>query len=227
VNIRDLIYSEKFDTPAGAFKPLLQVFTRFLFGVRLQLDDVEAFFLELQSLKLSDHRGLAEQEHMRTAFRRTRAQGHQGFKRGLVELLGIIDQQIDFLPSQSKLHHLFQNCPDLSLGNVQCLGNLAQHASRITRTTGGNHHALHGLLVGTGHQGLAQQGLATAMRTCDHQQQLAVTRQMVQLPQHRLALGREKLEARDPWSKRVMTQLVVAEESLVGMQTSHRVLINL
>ncbi len=62
---------------------------------------------------------------------------------------------------------------------------------------------------------------------CNDQQQLAVTRQVVQLSQHRFALGREKLEARHPWSKRVMTQLVMAEESLVRMQTSHRDLINL
>ncbi|MNT44687.1 hypothetical protein D3C72_1812250 [compost metagenome] len=130
---------------------------------------MEALFLELQSLELGDHRRLAEQEHMRTAFRRTRGQGHQGFERGLVELLGIIDQQIDFLPGESQLHHLLEDCTDLGLGNVQCLGDLVQQASRITGTTGGNHHALHGLLVGAGHQGLTQQGLAAAMWTCNHQ----------------------------------------------------------
>ncbi|MNI11562.1 hypothetical protein D3C73_647110 [compost metagenome] len=142
-------------------------------------------------------------------------------------MLGIIHQQIDFLTGKRQLHHLRQNRVDLGLGNVQRLGDLAQHASRIAGTTGRNHHALHRLFIGAGHQCLTQQGLATAMRASNHQQQLAVTRQMVQLPQHGFALGREKLEARNPRSKRVMIQLVMAEESLVGMQTSHRVLINL
>jgi hypothetical protein len=49
----------------------------------------------------------------------------------------------------------------------------------------------------------------------------------MQLAQYRLALGWKEFEARDPWCKRVMTQLKMAEESLVGMQTSHRNLINL
>ncbi|MNE76733.1 hypothetical protein D3C80_1729880 [compost metagenome] len=130
---------------------------------------MEAFFLETQLIELSDHRRLAEQEHMRPAFRCTGGQGHQGLERRLVKLLGIIDQQIDLLPRKSKLNHLFQDCTDLGLGNVQCLGDLLQQASRITGTTGGNHHALHRLLVGAGHQGLAQQRLAAALWTGDHQ----------------------------------------------------------
>ncbi|VVN49106.1 hypothetical protein PS639_06218 [Pseudomonas fluorescens] len=227
MNIRDLFRGEKFDTPTGALEPLVQIFAGFLFSVGLQLDDVKTLFLKAQRIKLRNQRGLAEQEHMGTTFRRTRAQGHQSLQRGLVELLGIIHQQVDFLPRERQLHHLSQNRTDLGLRNVQRLSHLMQHAGCVAGTTGGNHHTLHRLLVGTGHQGLTQQGLATALRAGDHQQQLAIAREVVQLSQHRLALGREKFEARHPWSERVMAQLVMAEERLVGMQTSHRDLINL
>ncbi len=164
MNIRDLIRGKKFDTPATAPSRRWSRYSRvFLYGIRLQLDDVETLFLQAQLLQLSDQRGLTEQEHMRTAFRRTGGQGHQGFERGLVELLGVIHQQIDFLTGQRQLHHLRQNRADLGLGNVQRLGNLPQDASRIAGATGGNHHALHGLFVGAGHQGLAQQRLAAAL----------------------------------------------------------------
>ncbi|MCY1427437.1 hypothetical protein D9M71_432830 [compost metagenome] len=227
MNIRDLIRGEKFDAAASALEPLLQILAGFVLGIGLQFDDVESLFLEMQSLKLSDQRGLAEQEHMRATFRRTGRQDHQNFKAGLIELFGIIDQQIDFLAGERKLHHLGQDSVGIRLGDIQRLGHLTQHTGRIAGATGGHHHTLYRLLVGAGDQGLTQQGLATALGTGDHQQQLTVAGQVMQLSQHGFALGREKFEARHPWSKRVMTQLVMAEESLVGMQTSHRVLINL
>ena len=47
------------------------------------------------------------------------------------------------------------------------------------------------------------------------------------MTQHGLALGRKKLETRHPWRKRVVVELEVTEKRLVGMQTSHRDLINL
>jgi hypothetical protein len=65
------------------------------------------------------------------------------------------------------------------------------------------------------------------MRAGDQQQQLAVAGEMVQLPKHRFALGREELEAGDPRGKGVMTQLIVTEKGLIGVQTSHGFLINL
>ncbi len=73
MNIRDLIRGEKFDTPARAFEPLVEIFAGLFFGVRLQFDDVETLFFKLQRLKLSDQRRFTEQEHMRTPFRRTGA----------------------------------------------------------------------------------------------------------------------------------------------------------
>jgi len=227
VNIRDLIRGEKFDATAGTFEPLVEIFAGFFLGVRLQFDDVEALFFEVQCLELSDQRRLTEQEHMRTAFRCTGTQSHQGFESGLVELLGVIHQQIDFLASQRQLHHLIEDRPDFGLGHIQRLSDLTQHAGCIAGATGGDDNTLNRLLVGARHQRLAQQRLAAALRAGDHQQQLAVAGQVMQLPQHGLALGRKELEARDPGSERIVAQLVVAEESLVGMQTSHRDLINL
>ncbi len=227
MNLRDLIGGKKFDAPARAFKTLIQIFTRFFFGVGCQLDDMKTLFVEFQLVQISDQRRLTKQEYMGASLWRTGRQRQQRFQGGLVELLGIIHQQIDFLPGQRQLDDLVENRAHFSLGQVQRLGDLAQHTGGITGATGRNHHALHRLLVGAGHQGLAQQGLATALGAGDYQQQLAVARQVMQLPQHRFALGREELEAGDPWSKGVMTQLEMAEESLVGMQTSHRNLINL
>ena len=125
------------------------------------------------------------------------------------------------------MHHLLEDRVDFRPGHVQGLCHLAQNTCRIARTARRHHHALNGLLVGAGHQCLAQQGLAAAFRAGHHQQQLAVTGEVVQLPQHGLALCREKLETRHPRGERVMGQLEVTEERLVGMQTSHRDLINL
>ncbi|MNH03341.1 hypothetical protein D3C79_626020 [compost metagenome] len=164
---------------------------------------------------------------MRTPFRSARRQLQQRLECRLVKLFRIVHQQIDFLPGQCQLHHLGKNVRNFSLGHAQRLGNLGEQAGGIAGATGGNHHALHRLLVGAGHQGLAQQGLATALRAGDHQQQLAVTGQVVQLTEHRLALGREEFETRHPCSEGVVVQLVMAEKGLVGMQTSHRTLINL
>ncbi|MNO35104.1 hypothetical protein D3C76_251510 [compost metagenome] len=205
VNIRDLICAEKFDTPAGTFEPLVEIFAGLFFGVRLQLDDVETLFLKVQSLELSDQRRFTEQEHMRATFRCAGTQRHQRFESGLVELLSVVHQQIDFLAGQCELHHLIQNRANFGLSDVQRLRHLAQHTGSITGATGGNHHALHRLLVGAGDQRLTQQRLAAALRAGDHQQQLAVTRQMMQLTQHRFALSREELEARYAWRERVVT----------------------
>ncbi|MBJ6574841.1 hypothetical protein JGT29_25240, partial [Enterobacter hormaechei] len=51
--------------------------------------------------------------------------------------------------------------------------------------------------------------------------ELAVAGQMVQLAEHRLALRREELETRNARRERVVTELVVAQEGLIGMQAGH------
>ena len=154
-------------------------------------------------------------------------QRKQCLQGGVIQQLGVINQQIDLLPGQRKLRYLSQDRTQVRLSNAQTLSNLPQYRRRIDATAARrNNHTLHGLLVGTGHQSLAQQGLTTAPWTRDSQQQLAVTRQMVQLPQNRLALCREKLEARHARSKRIVTELIVAEESLIGMQVGHQTAIS-
>ncbi|MOA18560.1 hypothetical protein D3C78_1388870 [compost metagenome] len=139
----------------------------------------------------------------------------------LVELFRIVHQQIHFLAGQCQLHHLGQDRLHFGLGHIQALRDLAEYAGGIAGTTGGHHHALHRLLVGTGHQGLAQQGLAAAQRAGDNQHQLAVARQVVQLAEHGLALGREELEAGHAGRERIVAQLVMVEKGLIGMQTGH------
>ncbi|CRM88788.1 hypothetical protein [Pseudomonas sp. 22 E 5] len=204
MNIRDLLSGEKFDTGPCALKALSQVFAGFFLFVRLQLDDVEQLLVTADLLELGDQRRLTKQEHVRATFRRAGCQRQQRFQGGFVELLGVIHQQVDFLAGQAQLHHLLEDRIRLGSGHVQRLGDLAQHACGITGTTGRYHYTLYRLFVGAGHQGLAQQGLAAAQRAGHDQQQLAVAREVVQLAKHRLALGREKFEARHPWSKRVV-----------------------
>ena len=133
----------------------------------------------------------------------------------------IVHQQVHFLPGECQLHHLGQDRLHLRLGHVQVLRDLAQYTGSIAGTTGGHHDALHRLLVGAGHQRLAQQGLAATLRAGDDQHQLAVASQVVQLAEHRLALGREKLEAGHPRCERIVAQLVMVEKGLIGMQTGH------
>ena len=89
-----------------------------------------------------------------------RRQFQQRLECRLVELFRIVHQQVHFLPGECQLHHLGQDRLHLRLGHVQVLRDLAQYTGSIAGTTGG-HHALHRLLVGAGHQRLAQQGLAT------------------------------------------------------------------
>ncbi|VVN33372.1 hypothetical protein PS624_04962 [Pseudomonas fluorescens] len=205
VNIRDLIRGEKIDTPAWSYGLLVVGVAVLCFLGRVQFVDGEQCSLEVRTLELYDQRRLNEQEHVRATFRCAGTQRHQRFEGGFIELLGVVHQQIDFLTGQCELHHLIQNRANFGLSDVQCLRHLAQHASSIAGATGGNHHALYRLLVGAGDQRLTQQRLAAALRASDHQQQLAITRQMMQLTQHRFALGREELEARYAWRERVVT----------------------
>ncbi|MCY1534514.1 hypothetical protein D9M68_698900 [compost metagenome] len=155
-----------------------------------------------------------------------RRQAQQTGQRSVTQRLGIVDKQIDLLPGQRQLPDLRQNRRRLRPLHLQPLRYLPQHAVGISRSLSGNHHTLHRLFIGAGDQRLAQQRLAAALRTAHHQQQLAVAREMVQLPQHGLALGRKKLEPRHPSGKGIMGELVVIEKSLVGMQTGHGALIN-
>ncbi|MND57331.1 hypothetical protein D3C81_881790 [compost metagenome] len=225
--IDNLLTGEHFDTAPGTFQALLEVFPGFIFAVRRKLNDMETLQVSIERFQLGDQRWLAEQKYMRTPFRCTRRQLQQGLECRLVELFRIVHQQINFLPSQRQLHDLGQQLGDFRLSHTQRLSHLAKYAGRITGTAGRNHDTLYRLLIGAGHQCLAQQGLAAALRAGHHQQQLAITRQVVQLPKHRLALGWEEFETRHPCSEGVMVQLVMAEKGLVGVQTSHRTPINL
>ncbi len=233
MNIGDLVGGEQRDSLPCTLQTLSQILPGFLFRIGLQLDDVKAFAFDI-ALQVGTHlietieqRWLSEQEYMRTPFRRSRSKTQQRFERRIAKLFRIVNQQVDFLTGQPELHDLRQDRLHFSLGDAQRLRDLLQHARSIAGTARRNHDTLHRLLVGTRHQRLAQQGLAAALRPGDRQQQLAVARQMMKLTQHRLALGRKEFEARYPRRKGVMTQLIMAEEGLVGMQTSHGVSVNL
>ncbi len=233
MNIGDLVGSEQRDSLPCTLQTLSQILSGFLFRIGLQLDDVKAFAFDI-ALQVGTHlietieqRWLSEQEYMRTPFRRSRSKTQQRFERRIAQLFRVVNQQVDFLAGQPELHDLRQDRLHFSLGNAQRLGNLLQHTCRIASAACRNHNALHRLLVGACYQRLTQQGLAAALRPGHCQQQLAVTRQMMKLTQYRLALGRKEFEARYPRCKGVMTQLIMAEEGLVGMQTSHGFSVNL
>ncbi len=221
MDIGDLLPAEHLDTPAGTHQALFQIFAGFFLAVRRKFDDVEAFFLDIQLIEPCNQRWLTEQEYMRTPFGNACRQFQQRLECRLVQLFRIVHQQIHFLASQGQLHHLGQDALDLRLGHIQVLRNLAEDTGSIAGTAGRNHDALHRLLVGAGRQRLAQQGLAAAQRPGDHQHQVAVASQVVQLCQNRLALGGEELEARYAWCERVVAQLVMVEKGLIGVQTGH------
>ncbi|MCY1495639.1 hypothetical protein D9M68_295440 [compost metagenome] len=221
MDIGQLLLAEHLEPLSGTLQALSQVLGGLLLGIRLQLDGVKALFTLGQQFQTRQQRRLPEQEDVRPRLGITGSQGQQRVERRIVELLGVIDQQVDLLARQRQLHDLRLEPTHIRLRAVQPLRHLAQHPAGISSPTRRDHHTLHRLLVGAGHQRLAQQGLATALRPGDHQQQLAVARQMVELAKHRLALGGEELEARHPRGERIVAELVMAEERLVGMQTGH------
>ena len=173
-----------------------------------------------QRLQTRQESPLGKQENVRTPVGIASSKLQNAFQGSVIQLIGIIDEQINLLPGQRQLCNLRQYRAHVGLSDCQSLSHLTQQRVSRGRTLC-NDDALHGLLVGTGNQRLTQQGLATALRADHNQQQLTVTRKMMQLPKHRLALRREKLETRYSWRKGVVTELVMRQESFVSMQTGH------
>ena len=163
---------------------------------------------------------LGKQKDVRAPLGITCCKRQDAFQRSVIQLISVVDQQINLLPGQRQLPYLRQNRTHIGLGYGQPLSHLAQQRL-ATSDTLRNDNALHRLLVGTGNQCLTQQRLATAFRADHSEQQLAVTREVMQLPQHWLALRREELEARHSWRKGVVAELVMRQESFVSMQTGH------
>ncbi len=220
MNLLDLLLAQHVNALSGALQALRQVIARFLLAVGLQLDGVIALLTTGQRLQPAQQVLLGEEKHMRPPLTIALGQCQHAFQRGIVKLVGIIDEQVDLLTGQGQLPHLCQNRAYIRLSDRKPLGYLTQQ--RIaTRHTLGDHHTLHRLLVGAGDQRLAQQGLAATLRTDYRQQQLAVARQMMQLPQNRLALGGEELETGNTRRERVVTELVMRQESFISMQTGH------
>src|SRR5690606_30707074 len=104
---------------------------------------------------------------------------------------------------------------------VQRLAEEARQRWRIGKITPRGDDALHIVLVATGNQSLAQQRLAGASRTDHHLHLLGEMRHVVQLCQHRLALGCEEAKSRRAPSERVMLQLVMTEKILCCAQVAH------
>ena len=163
---------------------------------------------------------LGKQKDMRTPLGIARRKRQDAFQRCIIQLISVVDQQINLLPGQRQLPYLRQNRTHIGLSNGQTLSNLAQQRL-ATGNALRNDNTLHRLLVGAGNQCLTQQRLATAFRADHGEQQLTVTREVMQLPQHWLALRREELEARHSWRKGVVAELVMRQESFVSMQTGH------
>ena len=158
---------------------------------------------------------------MRPSLGAAGGQTQQGLDRGTGELLGVIDQQIDFLPSQRQLDDLRHHPVEVGVLDIQRLPDLLQDCAGIGGALRSDDHAHDGLLVAACHQGLAHQRLAASLRPGHDQQELAVARQMMQLPQHRLALGGEELEARHARRKGVVAETVMVQVGIVGRQTGH------
>ena len=79
-----------------------------------------------------EQRWLAEQEHVRAAFRRTFGQTQQRFERRITQLFRIVHQQIDFLAGQPQLHDLGKNRLHFRVSNAQPLRDLLQQEPENT-----------------------------------------------------------------------------------------------
>ncbi|MCY1262530.1 hypothetical protein D9M68_261290 [compost metagenome] len=222
VDVGQQLRRNQLATLPGTLQTLDQILAGLLLAVGLQFDGMEALLAFGQRLELLQQLGLAEQENVQARLAVAGRQPQQHLDRTLAQLLGIVHQQVDVMPGDRQLRHLGQDRVDAGLGDAQPLRQLAQQGRLVSRRAAGNHHAGDHFLVGAGDQGLAQQGLAAAQRTGHRQQQVAVARQVMQLPQHRLALRREEFEAGNPWREGIVAELVVGQEGLVGMQTGHR-----
>ena len=220
MNVLDLLFGQQINTLTGSIEPLRQVVARFLFSVRLKLDRVITLLATCQRFQPRQQILLGKQKDMWAPFGISRSKCQDAFQCRVIQLISIVDQQIDLLPGQRQLPYLRQNRTHIGLSNGQSLSDLAQQGL-ATGDTLRNDNALHRLLVGTGDQRLTQQGLATAFRADYRQQQLAVTRQVMQLTQHRFSLRWKELKSGHSWRKGVVTELVMRQESFVSMQTGH------
>ncbi len=221
MNAHNLFFGQAFQPTTGTFKAQREVFPGFIFFIRLKRNGVETLFAIHKSFQPRQQGLFTEQEDMWSAFRAAFRESQQGLHRCTRQPLGIIDQQVDFLPGQCQLDNLRHDRVEVGTRATERLGDLLQDEIRIHGGLRRDHHALDRLLVAARNQRLTHQGLAAPFRPCDHQQQLAVTSEVMQLPQHRLALGREKLETGHASSKGVMTEPVMAQERIVSRQTGH------
>ena len=98
-------------------------------------------------LKTRQQLRLGKQENMWPPLGIAACQAQQTGQRGVTEILGIINQHIDFLPSQRQLPDLSQNRRQLWALHLQALSNLTQNARRIRSALRRNHNTLHSLLV--------------------------------------------------------------------------------
>ena len=224
MDLLDLRIVEQIDVLAGTLQALGQVGAGLGQAVGLQLQHMAAVGLA-ERLQARQQLRLAEQEHMGASVAVAGRQRRQGVQRLVLQALGIVDQQVDFLAALIEARHLAKQAVDILAVTAQPLAEMLQQGQAAGGLAAAGSHADHALLVAAGHQRLAQQGLAAAQRTADHQHQRAVARQLVQLGQHRLALRREELEARHPRREGVVAELVVFNECLVGMQAGHGCLI--
>ena len=140
MDTRNLLLVQALDAATRTFEPQRQILARLIFFVRLQGDGVMAFFAFAQGFKSPGQRRLAKQKDVRACFRCPRSQTQQGLHRSASQALGIIHQQIDFLPRQSQLDYLRHDAIEIGVLTVECLSDLRQQrtgvhsALRVTTT---------------------------------------------------------------------------------------------
>ena len=170
MDVSDLIIAQQINALTRTIEALRKVFASLILAVGQQLNGMETLLPISQKLQPRQDIALGKQEDVRTTIGIASRQREQRIERRIGQLFGIVDQQIHLLPGQRQLRHLRENAAHVHLLHAQPLGHLAQHATDVTGAARGNHHRLHRLLVGAGHQRLAQQRLAAAMRPGHYQQ---------------------------------------------------------
>ncbi len=171
---RELLVGEDLQALTGTLQALGQIFLGLALAVGQQFDGVIALFALGDVFQAHHHFRFAEQEDVQALLFAATGQFQQGFQRGGGQRLGVIHQDVDLLPRQAHFRRLRENGRRRLAVGAHALGDLGQHGTGVAAVLRGNHHAVHGLLLGTGRQRLAQQRLATALGAADYQQQLAV-----------------------------------------------------
>ncbi|MCY1415819.1 hypothetical protein D9M71_313150 [compost metagenome] len=135
LNLLQLAILEQLQSLPGTLEALGKIGARFLERVRLQLLHMAALGLA-QRLQTLQQLGLGKQEDMSTSITISRGQRGQGFQRLVLQFLGVIHQQLDFLAGLIQAGNLTEQPIDILTAATEPLTETTQQRSAVARLTG-------------------------------------------------------------------------------------------